>query len=67
LIETIENAFIITTPTHWHYPLETNERGLRMVGLEDFLKLLIWYLLGKPWEVLRNIIMLQAECESGTF
>jgi hypothetical protein len=38
LIETIENAFM-TTPTHWHYPLETNEHGLRMIGLEDFFQI----------------------------
>jgi len=45
--------------------LETNEHGLRMVDLEE--DSLTWYLLGKPWEGLRNIITLQAECESGTF
>jgi hypothetical protein len=57
----------MTPPTHWHYPLETNEHGLRMIGLEDFFELLTWYLLGKPWEGLSNIITLQVGCESGTF
>jgi hypothetical protein len=35
---TIENAFV-ATPTHWHYPLEKNEQGLRMIGLEDFFQI----------------------------
>jgi hypothetical protein len=48
-IGTIEDAFM-TTPTHWHSPLQTNKHGLRMTGLEDYFKLLTWYLFGKPWE-----------------
>jgi hypothetical protein len=66
LTETNENA-LITTLNHWHCPLETNEHELRMIGLNDFLKLLTWHLLGKPWANLMNIVMLQAECGSGTF
>jgi hypothetical protein len=38
-----------------------------MVGLEEFFKLLTWHLLGKSMGMLKEIIMLQAECESGTF